>query len=419
MDSIYTSAELTLIAASGHDPSSGLPGVSDLRKLRYRDATARNTRVSYVPPTVHRTITRSRWFTRGWTFQEGYLPRRRLYFTESAVLFICNQLQEYEGFQRCVSESEVYLLEGTLNPHALGGRSDGSSGPGEVMQLLQQYSARGLSYEDDALNAILGVLNYHQTKDPPVDTLWGIPYQLPPVGQRYICVNWKHHETAVRRPEYPSWSPLGWAGHVKFADVFHQFDLSVKDADNLSDHLRAVYEKGRLLDNSRYLRITVKVYQFPVVHIIRSKLIQTWDWAQSEQERSFLVLAVGSATGNGGHIKLYMHIQWDIAPRQDYDSSQVICAVTHDTSLRYLSIMILQDHGTHYERIGIALANPEPGDTGIIQAAGFDELTSPTVGIQTLRASESPDFYWRDLKGTLEEQLAWIRDIRPVAITLG
>ena len=116
MGAIYTSARLTLIAAAGLDPSHGLPGVSEARSSSYRDADVGNVCVAYVPPTVHRAVTMSRWSTRGWTLQEGYLSRRRLYFTESAVMFICNQGQEYEGFQLPMSESDVYVPVATFWP---------------------------------------------------------------------------------------------------------------------------------------------------------------------------------------------------------------------------------------------------------------------------------------------------------------
>ncbi|KAI4645365.1 uncharacterized protein J4E79_010904 [Alternaria viburni] len=202
----------------------------------------------------------------------------------------------------------------------------------------------------------------------------------------------------MRRPEYPSWTPLGWAGSVKFADVLHQLDLSVKDADNLSNPLLNWSEGEHRVRDFQHIQITVKVHPFPVVNITRSKLVQTWDWGPSERERSFLVLTIGTALGNGGDVKLYMHIHWDVDLGEDYDSSQITCAVTHDQNLRYLSIMVLRDLGTHYERIGIALANPEPGDTGIIQAVGLDELIGPATGIQTLSAGDTPNVYWRELK---------------------
>lgn len=419
MDSIYTSAVLTLIAAVGDDSAYGLPGVSKERRVRYRDAAVGDICVSYVPPTVHRVINRSRWSTRGWTFQEGYLSRRRLYFTESAVLFICNQLQEYEGFQRCASESDVFMLEGTLNPRALGVRSDGASGHHQVMRLIERYSARELSYDYDALNAILGVLNYHRAKDQPNDTIWGIPYRLAQAEQRIICISWRHASTAIRRPDYPSWSPLGWNGSVEFPADLHQFELSEKDASSISDHVQNGIGNRHLGESPRYLRITVKLHRFPVVSIVRAGGVDRWDTDLTEWPRAFLVLPIGGATRDGADMKLYMHILWDKEPPDDYDCTQTICAIIHDKDLRFLSMMVLRDHGTHYERIGFAMTELSIHDHMMKIGEGFVVLDSSTNGIQTLRAKDTPGFLWRSLTDGHEEYLSWIRHAESVTIRLG
>ena len=414
MDSIYISAELTLIAAAGDDPSFGLPGVSKNRKMRHRDATVGDMRVSYVPPTVHSAITYSRWFTRGWTFQEGYLARRRLYFTDSAVLFVCNQSQEYEGFQRCAHESDAYLLSGTLNSQAI--RATSASGVTEVMRLIERYSARILSYDHDALNAIFGVLNYHHAMVPPINTLWGIPYLSKPVGKYIICINWARGGTATRRLGYPSWSPLGWDGSVLFTGVWQQFELSDKDAGNIFNRPRDGLESGDLEENSRYLQITVKIQRFRLVNIAPTLPPRTWDGNYAEYERPYLVIPIGGATGEHADTKLYLPLCWDASPSDDYDSAGLLCAVTYDTDLDGLSLMVLQDHNTHYERIGFAVVNSE---TYVMKGSEFSESTSTTQCIQSLRAYDIRDLYWTLLKGDRKDGLAWIHEIEPVTITLG
>jgi hypothetical protein len=206
MDAIYMSAHLTLIAAAGVDPSRGLPGVSGVRHKTYRYATigdVRNTtyrlgcdigevRVSYQPTTAHRAITRSHWFTRGWTLQEGYLSRRRLYFTESAVVFICNQWQDYESFKHPNAGDDGALLRGTLNTQVMWTTNDGHGWLTDIMKLLEQYSERTLSYDSDALSAVLGLLSYHCTVDQSIGTTWGTPHHSSLANQRIICINWYH-----------------------------------------------------------------------------------------------------------------------------------------------------------------------------------------------------------------------------------
>ena len=419
MDSIYITAELTLIAAAGDDASFGLPGVSRKRKMRYRDATVGNICVSYTPPTVHSAIMHSRWFTRGWTFQEGYLARRRLYFTDRAVLFVCNQSQEYEDFQGCVSNSSAHLLYGTLSPQAFGNTSDRSSGLGEIMRLIEQYSARRLSYDHDALNAIFGVLNYHHARIPPNDTLWGIPYQLAPVGQNIICINWTHNRTATRRLGYPSWSPLGWDGSVRFAGVYQQFKLSENDAGYISNQLRDGLGNGGLEENPRYLQITVRIHRFRVVNM-RSRFDQHRDGDPSDHNISYFVLPIDGATGEHTDKQFYVEIRWDTAPSGDYDSAGLLCAVIYDTNLDLLSMMVLQDHNTHYERIGVAMVNTNNSGIYTRKGTGLRELTSNTKVIQSLTAhGEDSDFWWGSKRSDAAKDLAWIRDTKPVTITLG
>lgn len=304
MDLIYTSAELTLNAAAGDDFSFGLPGVCSKRRVRYRDAVVGNMCVSYVLTNVFQSIARSRWFTRGWTFQEGYLPPRRLYFTDSAVLFFCNQVQGHDGFQRYPSESEVYRLGGTLNSQVLGARSDGHSGPSEVMRLLEQNSARKLSYDYDALNAIRGVLNYHRSKKQSTETMWDIPHRLSLAWQHTICINWKHLSTAIRRPEHTNRSTLGRDDRVELANILHQYQIS---ADTTSDHLDG-FENIDFLEDPQYIRITVKIYRFPVVNIVPSTREQMGDYF-CEAQGAYPVLPNFGFEGIGGEIKLYMHVQ--------------------------------------------------------------------------------------------------------------
>lgn len=41
---------------------------------------------------------------------------------------------------------------------------------------IQQYSKRNVSYEDDSLKALTGIIKYFSVKDGPVRQLSGVPY---------------------------------------------------------------------------------------------------------------------------------------------------------------------------------------------------------------------------------------------------
>ncbi|KAK4454901.1 heterokaryon incompatibility protein-domain-containing protein [Podospora aff. communis PSN243] len=88
MDIIYSEAALTIVAAAGDGPGHGLPGIgacltkpqaiTSLDKYTFPDWTSRD---------VEDAVNESTWNTRGWTYQESVLSRRRLSFTPSFATF--------------------------------------------------------------------------------------------------------------------------------------------------------------------------------------------------------------------------------------------------------------------------------------------------------------------------------------------
>ncbi|KAK0623882.1 heterokaryon incompatibility protein-domain-containing protein, partial [Immersiella caudata] len=92
MDMVYHLATVTIVAAAGQDAEFGLPGVG-CTKREPQPVINMGGRVwiSSLENPKHR-IERSKWFSRGWTYQEGLFSRRRLIFTESQVYFECNSM---------------------------------------------------------------------------------------------------------------------------------------------------------------------------------------------------------------------------------------------------------------------------------------------------------------------------------------
>ncbi|RYN24139.1 hypothetical protein AA0112_g9094 [Alternaria arborescens] len=414
MDLIYTSSVLTLIAAAGSDPSYGPPGVSNARKLRFLNTSIGNVYLSFTPENAHRAVAGSPWFTRGWTFQEGYVARRRLYFTESGILFVCNTAEEQEELWRHHGPA-ISIIEGTLNSRALKARNDGLEG---IMRLLEQYMRRQLSYENDVLNAILGVLNYHHTRNPSIGTICGLPYQTSVAGPKIVCVNWTHSRPATRRLGYPSWSPFGWIGPVNFSPIEDQFHPSKEDAVSFSGHVRDGCADWNHIETPQYLQITVHIHHLPIVNIFRSDYPIPVNWlSEHTQTKTMLALPVGGMKLNYDDPNFYTDILWDQAPPDHYDSNWVTCAVLPNYHLASHLLMILQDHGTHYERVGLAM----PCGTHLmttIKAAGLDELASTTNGIPTLRRGEGTNSYVVPISPD-EEDFIWLQFARKVIITLG
>ncbi|KAK3378967.1 heterokaryon incompatibility protein-domain-containing protein [Lasiosphaeria ovina] len=90
MDLVYANAELTLVAAAGTGPQFGLPGCNGTPRHSQSMAQVRGRLLVSTFPDPSFLLSQSTWATRGWTYQEGILSKRRLVFTEKQVLFDCN-----------------------------------------------------------------------------------------------------------------------------------------------------------------------------------------------------------------------------------------------------------------------------------------------------------------------------------------
>ncbi|KXH27185.1 hypothetical protein CSIM01_12054 [Colletotrichum simmondsii] len=114
MDQIYGDAELSIIAIGAKDPSYGLPGLS-LGRTQHAPTTKTIGEQKIVTNFSHQwqldQISRSKWSTRGWTFQETCLSRRRLYFSNYEVSFECHDMMCFEHLTRPLA------LQGNLEHH--------------------------------------------------------------------------------------------------------------------------------------------------------------------------------------------------------------------------------------------------------------------------------------------------------------
>ncbi|KAF5597635.1 ankyrin repeat-containing protein [Fusarium subglutinans] len=93
MHLVYANAEVTLIAAAGEDSSAGLPGVPGRPRNQQPGALIQGHAVICIPPDPSLHIrSNSTWDTRGWTYQEGLLAGRRLYFSEYEISYECRHM---------------------------------------------------------------------------------------------------------------------------------------------------------------------------------------------------------------------------------------------------------------------------------------------------------------------------------------
>jgi hypothetical protein len=215
MDEIYQGAEVVIIDAAGEDPTLGLAGVSRIRNPQPRIFTGAHTIVSLFRYPLN-NVRSSKLASRGWTYQEAVLAKRRLFFTEDQVYFECHVHSYMETLDKALVHRETGAP--SLVPRDL--RSHRGKLP-TLLQYLEEYSKRELTYPSDALNAFLGVLRAFEKQESPVRHYWGVPIlrtlsspASEPVSAlqgflRGLC--WSSSEaTTTRRSHFPSWSWTGW-----------------------------------------------------------------------------------------------------------------------------------------------------------------------------------------------------------------
>ncbi|EIW87361.1 HET protein, partial [Coniophora puteana RWD-64-598 SS2] len=90
MELIYGSAALTIFAAGGTNANAPLPGLRrGTRMVHQRAEHVQGLHLAVPLPTLLEAFTKTAWNTRGWTYQELMLSRRRLFFTQEQVYFEC------------------------------------------------------------------------------------------------------------------------------------------------------------------------------------------------------------------------------------------------------------------------------------------------------------------------------------------
>ncbi|KAI0144815.1 heterokaryon incompatibility protein-domain-containing protein [Pestalotiopsis sp. NC0098] len=125
MDAIYRGADLTIIASAGKDSNHGLPGVGTTRRKQQLLVDLESWTVLWTGPDPMQETGDSTWWHRGWTFQEGVLSRRRLFFTDRQSWFECGNAWWKEGYggpkeahSNCSDRIHTYLIrssgEGTV-----------------------------------------------------------------------------------------------------------------------------------------------------------------------------------------------------------------------------------------------------------------------------------------------------------------
>ncbi|KAM7192611.1 Heterokaryon incompatibility protein (HET) domain containing protein [Rhypophila sp. PSN 637] len=209
MDRIYNLSVLTLVALSGDSADAPLPGVQPgSRPAGPKFESIRGLRCAPTIPDLPEVARESRYATRGWTFQETLLSRRRLFFAPNQVFFECCKGIRSEG------RSGVQLVNYWSNPLAGGAFSDFIS----YANLVQKYTRRYLSHESDVCRAFSGMASFLgapvNDSAKPTKFVANIPYNyFLPALLWYPDVDLQRR-SGGEHDTFPSWSWAGWKGHM-------------------------------------------------------------------------------------------------------------------------------------------------------------------------------------------------------------
>jgi Heterokaryon incompatibility protein (HET) len=200
------------------------------------------------------SVRRSKWATRSWTYQEGVLSNRRLVFLEQQMYWECNGMAMNESLDildlcdPSKTRFADYMLSGIFDgdlhrvPQLQYGfkKSDVDEVSEQVLKLdghVRVFTVRDLSYDNDSLNAFLGIAARYSTTNG-LCLLLGMPIWAglfatgKPGLQDTFALSisaWTHTTPRVakdaemyvmycpRRPQFPSWTWIGWKGRADFS----------------------------------------------------------------------------------------------------------------------------------------------------------------------------------------------------------
>ncbi|TFK33403.1 heterokaryon incompatibility protein-domain-containing protein [Crucibulum laeve] len=197
MDLVYGGAFVTIMAASGKDANSGLPGVrlGTRGERQPIEELVPGFRLAYKT-TYQDYIDDVVYYTRAWTFQERQFTSRSLVFIGGQVVFNCGQADQWR--EDVVCEDKRIVSKQLKAPE--------TNDIGKFEGLLQSYSELSLTFESDIYNAFAGLARYFQS-----ELKTSLCHGIPNIYFDWFLL-WYPLEYQKRRKLAPSWSWSGWIG---------------------------------------------------------------------------------------------------------------------------------------------------------------------------------------------------------------
>ncbi|KAJ9615781.1 hypothetical protein H2200_001858 [Cladophialophora chaetospira] len=234
MELVYESSYVTIITADSDSADAGIPGVGALPRNIKQDRQVLKPGLEIMRVhSVDRHLRQSKWNTRGWTLQEFYLSRRTITFVNSQAYFRCRQRTWYEDLRtdlepKLPGRQDLDFLTSVRDTMDTGGNHVSSYT--FLFEILAIYQGRDLTDENDALNAMAGILTRVGTA-AKTKIVQGLPANILPLAM--LLFHPKSRRAPRRRMAFPSWSWCGWTGVTSWYP-FDKLDL-MNAADEIND----------------------------------------------------------------------------------------------------------------------------------------------------------------------------------------
>ncbi|KAI1761589.1 heterokaryon incompatibility protein-domain-containing protein [Hypoxylon sp. FL1150] len=255
MGDIYENAYFTLIAANGEDANHGLhgiQGVTDQRNLKLTGSIFSTW--LYWKNLEHEA---SKWYTRGWTFQELFFSHRKLKFQYKVALWECSCAIWHES-TGVTCDLPVSANLPQRSPYGEGKPIRITPWRSYVdqrfaqdyldqrpmtayLRMVREYNGRILTDPADGMRAFAGVTGRMEAEFPG-GFVWGIP-----VINFEAAFLWRNDGIMVQRNEthpcsrqLPSWSWVGWQGRITGSHWEH---YGVRIVRNEEDALEVANDK--------------------------------------------------------------------------------------------------------------------------------------------------------------------------------
>ncbi|KAF2233495.1 HET-domain-containing protein [Viridothelium virens] len=217
MDKIYGDAVLTIAATSGSSADSGLPGVDPSirpRRVKQLRCDVQGVTLALFLPDVSVTADASVWNERAWTYQERVLSQRLMLVSEQQVFFRCRHGMDWRE-DLIVGDRSQEMISNVQESGTLRG-TDHLANFQAYSTVVQNFSARHITFEGDFLNAFAGIMSYFEPRFRS-DFLFGLP-----ASELDLALLWQPVGNSLQRkkadgsPLFPSWAWIGWSTGVQY-----------------------------------------------------------------------------------------------------------------------------------------------------------------------------------------------------------